>query len=978
MVEFRTLGRLDLRGPDGCEVEPILAQPKRLALLAYFALSNSARYRRRDTVLALFWPELDEEHARGALGQALRYLRRALGEAVLTARGREEVGVDPDLLWCDAVALRAAADAGRAAEVLELYHGEFLEGFHVADAAPELEQWIQTERSEIRARVVRAAWVRADECRANGEVDAAARWGRYAFDLVPDDESELGRLLVLLDRLGDRTGAIRAYDEFARRIQDEYAATPSPETQILIQAIRRRAPPPAALPPLAAPAPAGLLPGPGAQIPVANRASMGGPGARVRLWRGAWISVVLLLAGVAAWLALGARHPPNLGSASTIAVIPLSPSGGDTALTRLGRDLVFTVTANLDGVGGIHAVDGQTILAHADDPNARLSLVEASALGRRVGAGSVVHGSLTRAGDRVRVDLGLYTSDSLVAIARATVTNSLDSIAALTDSITVALLRQIWRRGEPPSPSLDVALRTRSVGALRAFLDAEHAFSDLHLRDAADGYRRAFTIDSTFWLARARYSYMLLWLNQEPDSALMGALRTHRLELPERERLVAEMQMQWSDSLRQAIDLGRRVTDRYPDFWFGWWMYGETLTHWGGLLAVPRAETERVLERAVALHPRLIAGWEHYLWVVQPDDDTARARRGLETLSRLDRSGGLTGWMFGAGELAMMRLVDRLQRADTAGARRAMDSVVDALAKTPDGEWVECELMLSGFPAVQIELSRRLDARAGPDPAMIVFHRDGILSSWAQRGAWDSALAVADSQLRNPVDPGLALTGYEIAALGVWLGALPPEAARERRAAAARTSGELPEPFRTEVTWLDGFLAAARRDRTGLAAARAALRASRDSGAALQDSSLAAFDLYLAGHIREAAHKLATLEWGQAGRRFPATSGPPRMLAVVRLTAASWLLETGEPEEAGRLLIFDEATSQHPSFWARIAIRPFIYLQRARAEEALGHLDPARRYYRRFLESYDLPPAAHQHLVDETRRKLMQLGEVRS
>lgn len=980
VIELRTLGRLDLRGPDGCEVEPILAQPKRLALLAYFALSNSARYRRRDTALALFWPELDEEHARGALGQALRYLRRALGDAVVIARGREEVGVDPDLLWCDAVALRAAADAGRAAEALELYHGEFLEGFHVADAAPELEQWIQDERSEIRARVVRAAWARADEYRGHGEVDSAARWGRYAFSLVPDNESELGRLLVLLDRLGDRTGAIRAYDEFARRIRAEYATTPSPETQTLIRAIRERAPPPAASPPLPAPAPAELPLGLGAQVPVEDHASLGGPKARVRRWWRAPVPALLLLvSGAAAWLALGTRHPPIPASASTIAVIPFSPSGDDTALTRLGRDLVFTLTANLDGVGGIHAVDGQALLAHADDPHARLSLAQGSALGRRVGAGSVVHGSLTRAGDRVRVDLGLYTSDSLVAIARATVTNSPDSIAALTDSITMVLLRQIWRRGEPPSPSLDVALRTRSVGALRAFLDAEQAFSDLHLRDAADGYRRALTIDSTFWLAYARDSYMLLWLNQELDSTLMGALRAHRFELPDRERLVVEMQMQWSDSLRQAIDLGRRVTDRYPDFWFGWWMYGETLTHWGGLLAVPRAETERVLERAVALHPRLSAGWEHYMWVVQPDDDTVRANRGLEALSRLDSGGVLTGWMFGAGELSLMRLVDRLQRGDTTGARRAMDTVVDTLARTRDGEWIEWDPMLSGFPAAQIELSRRLIARGRRDPGMMAFHRDGILSSWAQRGAWDSALAFADSGLRSAADPSqLAGKRYEIAALGVWFGALPPEAARERRAAAARTSGELPEVFRTEVTWLDGLLAVARRDRAGFAAARTALRASRDSGAALQDSSLAAFDLYLAGHTREAAHRLAALEWGQAGRTFPATSGPPRMLGLVRLTAATWLLDAGEPNEAARLLTFDEAIFPHPSFWPRIAMRPFTYLQRARAEEALGHVDRARRYYRRFLELYDLPPGPHQHLVDEARRKLVELAELKS
>ncbi len=972
MIELRTLGTLDLRGPDGCEVEPILAQPKRLALLAYLALSNSARYRRRDTVLALFWPELDEEHARGALAQALRYLRRALGDAVVTGRGREEVGVDPDLVWCDAVALRAAADAGRAAEVLELYHGEFLAGFHVTDAAPEFEQWIQDERTEIRARVMRAAWTRAEEYKSAADPDEAARWGRYAFGLAPDDEGEVRRLLALLDSLGDRTGAVRAYDDFARRIHDEFGTAPSPETQTLIRTIRARAP----LVESSAFAARSAEQSPGLEAPpVEAHSSVESVAARARgWWRVPVPAALLLVGGAAAWFALGAGHPRIPASASTIAVIPFSPSGDDSALARLGRDLVFTVTATLDGVGGIHAVDGQALLANADDPGARFTLAEGSALGRRVRAGSIVHGSLTRAGDRVRVDLGLYATDSLTVLARATVTNSPDSVAALTDSITMALLRQIWRRGEPASPSLDVAFRTRSVAALRAFLDGERAFSDARLRDAVDAYRQALAIDSTFWLAYARHSYMLMWLDQEPDSALRSVLQMHRFELPERERLVVEIPMLWTDSLRRSIDLGKTVTERYPDYWFGWWMYGETLTHWGGLLGIPVAETKRALERALALHPRLVLAWEHYLWVVQNDQDTLAAERGLDALNQLERGTGLGDWLPGMGELFMMRLVDRLQRGDTAGVRVALDRAVDTLARIPHGPWLEWGPMLDGFPATQIEFSRRLIAQGAGrrHESSVAFHRAGILLSWVQRGAWDSALVVTESALRNPADPELALTGYEIAAMGVWFGALPPQAALERRELAARAAAELNAP--TELTWLDGLLAAARHDRAGLAAARTALRASRDSAAALQDSSLAAFDLYLAGNVREAAHKLAALEWAETGRIFPATSGPPRLQPFLRLTAATWLLDAGEPEEAARLLVFVEAIFPHPSWWLRLAIRPFIYLQRGRAEEALGHFDRAGQYYRRFLGFYDLAPGPHQRLVGETRRKLAELA----
>ncbi len=78
VVEFRILGALNLLGAGGRELSSVLAQPKRVALLAYLAAATPRRLHRRDSLLALFWPELDQEHARAALRQALHGLRHAL------------------------------------------------------------------------------------------------------------------------------------------------------------------------------------------------------------------------------------------------------------------------------------------------------------------------------------------------------------------------------------------------------------------------------------------------------------------------------------------------------------------------------------------------------------------------------------------------------------------------------------------------------------------------------------------------------------------------------------------------------------------------------------------------------------------------------------------------------------------------------------------------------------------------------------
>ena len=86
MVELRTLGAIDLRRDDGVEVRSILAQPKRLALLVFLAMAGPGTLVRRDRLLALFWPDADEDRARAALRDSLYFLRRSLGGVIEVRR----------------------------------------------------------------------------------------------------------------------------------------------------------------------------------------------------------------------------------------------------------------------------------------------------------------------------------------------------------------------------------------------------------------------------------------------------------------------------------------------------------------------------------------------------------------------------------------------------------------------------------------------------------------------------------------------------------------------------------------------------------------------------------------------------------------------------------------------------------------------------------------------------------------------------
>jgi DNA-binding SARP family transcriptional activator len=218
----------------------VLAQPKRLALLVYLALAGPGRFRRRDTLVSMFWPEQDAERARGALRQALRFLRTALGSEALVSRGDEEIAIDPTVLQCDVCEFESACDRSMWSQALALYAGTLLDGLFIADASAEFDRWLENERARLRRRAVQAAWALVAAAERAGDRAAAVPLAQRAAELSPEDEAGVRRLMRILDARGDRAGALSVYEEFRRRLAADFGARPAPETEAVIAAIRTR------------------------------------------------------------------------------------------------------------------------------------------------------------------------------------------------------------------------------------------------------------------------------------------------------------------------------------------------------------------------------------------------------------------------------------------------------------------------------------------------------------------------------------------------------------------------------------------------------------------------------------------------------------------------------------------------------------------------------------------------------------------
>jgi DNA-binding SARP family transcriptional activator len=463
MIRLQTLGTLDLRDAEGTEFRAVLAQPRRLALLVYLAAARPHGFHRRDTVLSLFWPERNTERARAALNRALYFLRHELGDAVVLSRGDDEIGIDPRHIWCDAAAFEDATAGRRDRDAVELYRGDLLPGFFLSEA-PGFEAWLESRRTQLRETASAAAWSLAGREEAAGNFGLATDWARRGVELAPFHEDAFRRLLALLQRTGDRAGAVHAYDTYAAELARELDVAPAPETRALMEAIRTRAPgdsPRESRPSLPSPAPLST------SSPTPSRA----------WWGIAATALVLAVGGIVLLPGNDATIDPL-----RVEVAPLENRTGDRSLDRLG----LVAAERLIGAIRLSATVSDVGLPGGARTGAR--------------AGTLVTGAMDRDGDslvlRVQVtDVGRRGQPWEVApvlIPAGAIDSAIDRVRPRVVG-AVAVLRNIRHASLLPLGSAPPAFE-----AYQEFLEGMKLQLQGQLADALRHFRYATALDSSF------------------------------------------------------------------------------------------------------------------------------------------------------------------------------------------------------------------------------------------------------------------------------------------------------------------------------------------------------------------------------------------------------------------------------------------------------------------------------------------------
>jgi DNA-binding SARP family transcriptional activator len=602
MFELRTLGGLELLHTGDGDSSAIPMQAKRLALLAHLAALPPHSFRRRDTLLLLFWPDLDQEHARGALRQALYFLRKTLGEGAILTRGEDEIGLEPTAVCSDARRLEAAVAGGKPEVALTLYRGDFLEGVFVSDAAPELEDWIAGERQRLRHHAAKAAWM-ASELPANR--DSVGDLVRRAVHWSGDDEGALRRGLKILDGMGDRAGAAALYDEFARRVARDFDVELSTETRNVIKALRARRASGQHDVPSAAPRPTPVAT---AREPIPVAAPAERPGKRLRLAGTAGALLVLALA-----VYIGPGHAKSRGASNLPTVMPFRVSEADSALTWLGDGIVELLTVRLGGAGGM-------------------------------GASYRVEGRVTGTKQHLILSATLSSATGSLPVSRATVEGSADSMPQLVDGLAAQLLGMNAGIEEDRLPLLTGV----SLPAVRLYIAGLAASHRANLEAAFRLYSEALDLDPTFTLAGLQACRLEIW-------ASTGELRERgcqiarrgkdRLSPPDRALLDANPSA-WASSVEMLAGLNAALV-AYPDRPENWYALG--YAHFRmGLLMGEEQWVERAIEAfrqgwlldsaaaSVTGTPRIAEPILHWVELAQLRHDTAEVVRLTGSLFAVD------------------------------------------------------------------------------------------------------------------------------------------------------------------------------------------------------------------------------------------------------------------------------------------------------------------------------------------------------
>jgi DNA-binding SARP family transcriptional activator/TolB-like protein len=553
MIRIRTLGGLSASRDDQ-PATGAATQPRRLAVLALIARAGD-RGITRERLLALLWPDTDEEAGRRALSQALHALRTDLHEDDLFL-GVQELRLNLGAATCDVLDFEAAMAAHEWGRAAAAYAGAFLQGFRLAGAA-EFDRWMEEERTHLSHRHAELLERLARAAGEKGDWAAAVAWWRKRAGMDPLNARVTVDLMRALAAAGERHAAIQQARVYEALLAEELSAEPDVEVLRFAEELRRAPAAPVPGPmdavPLAPPE-TGAVPEPVTIVPAPPPSPTQAAVPGRRRWHRTHVMLAAIagVAGIAlvAWL----RSQPSKELVPLLAVGAVTDyrgGGGTGPLT----DMLATNLARIEGLQVVSTARLLELIARAgQSPDAAAY----AAAARRAGASDLMEGGLHAVEGGLllelrRVDLA---SGSVRGAWRIEGTELFGLVDSATSEIAVTL-----GRGPVLGPG---GVGTRSLVAWRFYEEGLRAFVRGDYRGSHGLFRAALREDSTFAMAAFYMARSWNLSGHDPDPADLALLHRLAPSVGDRERLQI---LAWTAHAVQspALDaLADTLIVRYP------------------------------------------------------------------------------------------------------------------------------------------------------------------------------------------------------------------------------------------------------------------------------------------------------------------------------------------------------------------------------------------------------------------------------
>jgi DNA-binding SARP family transcriptional activator/TolB-like protein len=449
MIEIKTLGRTTISVND-VQLTGESAWPKSLALIVYMAREPGPD--RREEILGVLWPDLDEKRARRALNQLVYTLRKASPELDL-----ESISDALDFgkeVWLDVDEFERRFEAGDLKGAVELYEGPFLDDLSVGE--PEFDHWADRQRAGLRRKFRRAALELAGQAKEAGDQAQAVAYCQRLVEVDPLDDEAQHLLIECLYLRGDRLAALRHFEKYRELLAQELEVEPLDNTRELIERIRRERPPGEKTPePEAKKGPeladrhrVGVGPEETA-APVPRRSpivELLGPRSLAGL---AALVVVAALLTIWFWPRGGPEAPVSAASGGVpssitrVAVLPFTPHGLGADAEDMSVSVAQLLSVNLNDHNAIESVAHRMVVQRWSAGEAMEASVlrpdSMKALADALGAGALVMGDLYSSGGEVRVVADALDAQTGAVLAQAHVRGPRDSLFDLLDDLALLL-----------------------------------------------------------------------------------------------------------------------------------------------------------------------------------------------------------------------------------------------------------------------------------------------------------------------------------------------------------------------------------------------------------------------------------------------------------------------------------------------------------------------------------------------------------